>query len=504
MILGIDLGTTYSVGAYLDDEGKPQVITNMEGSQTTPSVVYFESENNVVVGQTAKDNSFLKPNDVVSAVKNYMGEKKVYRTSFGQEYTPEVVSSFILKKIVSDAKKRLDLSEPIKDVVVTIPAYFTDAQRIATEDAAKIAGLNLIGTINEPTAAALYYAVSTKLNHANILIYDLGGGTFDVTIIRVDDDDVVVKSTGGLSKVGGRFFDEDIVEYVRDYIEDKYDIDLEDEEYADEYQEVFSRAEKAKWQLSNQEKATISVKAGPAKEGVVITREQFEEIVAKLYRRTEYVVKKAISDAGMEASDLDKVILVGGSSKIPYIEKHLSELTGKAPSHEVHPDLVVAQGAALYGKQLTASVDELGGNNKVIHDVCSHSIGIVTVDPVTYKKVNTKRILRNSPLPTENRLPFRTAVDNQEKIELCVTEGEFAEVTDVTIISTNDVILPKNLAKGTQGVIHLQLDASQLVHIVVSIPSANYENEFTFERSANLSEDEVAMLTGIIADFDIN
>ncbi len=307
-----------------------------------------------------------------------------------------------------------------------------------------------------------------------------------------------------MSKVGGRFFDEDIVEYVRDYIEEKYDLDLEDEEYIDAYQELFERAEKAKWQLGNQEKATIAVRVGSIRENVIITRAQFEEIVAKLYRRTEYVVKKAIKDAGMEASDLDKVILVGGSSKVPYIEKHLTELTGISPSHEVHPDLVVAQGAAIYGQQLMASHRGQEANNRVIHDVCSHSIGVVTVDPVTYKKVNTIRIKRNSALPIENRLPFRTAVENQERIELCITEGEFAEVTDVTIISTNDVILPKNLAKGTQGEIHLLLDASQLVHIIVSIPSVDYEKEFTFERSANLSEDEVAMLTGIIADFNIN
>lgn len=502
MILGIDLGTTYSVGAYLDDKGEPQVITNMEGSQTTPSVVYFESPSSVVVGQTAKDNSIINPDDVVSAVKNYMGEKKVFRSSHGQEYSPEVVSSLILKKIVSDAERRLDLEESIRDVVVTIPAYFTDAQRTATEDAVKIAGLNLLGTINEPTAAALYYAVSAKLNHANILVYDLGGGTFDVTIIRIDDSDVVVRSTGGLSKVGGRFFDEELVDYVRDYVEDKYGIDLEDEEYIDAYQELFGRAEKAKWQLGNQEKATIAVRAGSVRENIVITRETFEGIVAKLYRRTEYVVKKALKDAGMDAAELDKVLLVGGSSKIPYIERHLQELLGKAPSHEVHPDLVVAQGAALYGKQLTEKKTGAGG--KVIYDVCSHSIGVVMIDPVTYKKYNSIQIKRNTQLPVEAEVGFRTAVENQERVELSITEGEFPELSDVAIISSTDITLPKNLAQGTKGEIHLQLDTSQLVHVFVKIPSADYKEEFTFERSANLSENEVAMLTGIIADYDVN
>lgn len=503
MILGIDLGTTYSVGAYLDEKGEPHVVTNMEGSQTTPSVVYFENDKSVVVGQTAKDNSIINPGDVVSAIKNYMGEKRIFKSSYGQEYTPEVISSFILKKIVADTEKRLDLSEKIKDVVVTIPAYFTDAQRMATEDAVKIAGLNLIGTINEPTAAALYYAVSTKMNHANILVYDLGGGTFDVTIIRIDDSDVVVKSTGGLSKVGGRFFDEELVDYIRDYVEDKYDIDLEDEEYIDVYQELFSRVEKAKWQLGNQEKATVVVRAGNVRENVVITREKFEEIVAKLYKRTEYVVKKAIKDAGMDVSDLDKVLLVGGSSKIPYIENKLSTLLNKSLSHEVHPDLVVAQGAALYGRQLSSQKED-DTTNRVIHDVCSHSIGVITIDPVTHKKINSIQIKRNSPIPTEATMNFRTAVENQLEVELSITEGEFVEVTDVVIISTTNIKLPPNMAKGTRGTIHLQVDKSQIVRVFVSIPSANYKKEFTFERSANLSEADVQMLTGIIAEYDVN
>ncbi len=504
MVLGIDLGTTYSVGAYVDEEGHPQVITNMEGEQTTPSVVYFENESSVVVGQTAKDNSFIYPQDVVSAVKNSMGQKKTYKSTHGQEYTPEVVSSFILKKVVKDAQKRLDLTEPIKDVVVTIPAYFTDAQRTATEDAARIAGLNLVGMINEPTAAALYYAITSKLNHANILIYDLGGGTFDVTIVRIDDDDVVVKSTKGLSKVGGRFFDEDIVDYVRDYIEDKYDIDLEDEEYADTYQELFERAEKAKCQLSNKESAAIAVRTGTIRESVEITREQFEKFVSKLYNRTQYVVKEAIKDAGMSMSDLDKVILVGGSSKIPYIEKKLTELIGKQPSHEVHPDLVVAQGAAFYGKQLQAKTDEKSEGSKYIYDVCSHSIGVVTIDPNTYKEINTIRIKRNTQLPVTVDVNVKTAVDNQKVAKLTVTEGEFKEVSDVTILSSTDIELPPGLPIHTRITIKLQLDKSQIIHMLVTIPATGYQQEFTFTRNTNLTSDEVKVLTGIIADYDVN
>ncbi len=499
MILGIDLGTTYSVCSYLDENGEPQAIVNTEGSRTTPSVVYFESEASIIVGQTAKENSITFPDDVVSAVKNHMGTKKTFHSSYGQEYSPEVISGFILKKLVADANRFLNPEKKLQDVVITIPAYFTDAQRVATEDAAKIAGLNLVRTINEPTAAALYYATKSKLNHANILIYDLGGGTFDVTIVRIDDDNINVKSTGGLSKVGGRFFDEEIVEYICEYIDDKYDVDLEDEEYLDIYQELYTKAEKAKIQLSNQEKANIAVRAGSFKENIVITREFFEGIVAKLYKRTEYIVNKALKDAGITAADLDKVILVGGSSRIPYVENHLKELLGIEPSHEVNPDEVVAMGAAIYGKQLTDSTTE-----KVIHDVCSHSIGVVTMNPQTMMKENTILIKRNTTLPTDATVPFLTAVNNQEEILLSITEGEFKEVSDVTIISTEKIALPRQLEERTRVNIRLQLDTSQLVHAYLNIPSISYEKEFTFTRSSNLSQAEVDMLTGIIADYDVN
>ncbi len=499
MILGIDLGTTYSVCAYLDENGEPQVVTNMEGSRTTPSVVYFENTQSVVVGQVAKDNSICCPERVVSAIKNHMGNKNYsFTTPDGQTYSPEVISSLILKKLVADAGDYLGVTEPIRDVVITIPAYFTDAERIATENAARIAGLNLLRTINEPTAAALYYAVKSKLNHANILIYDLGGGTFDVTIVRVDDDDVVVKSTNGLSKVGGRFFDEEIVDYIRDYVEDKYDVDLEDEEYLDVYQELFTRAEKTKIQLSRQERASIPVRTGEFKDNIPFTREEFEKIVASLYKRTEYCVKRALSDAGLQASDLDKIILVGGSSRIPYIQERLQALLGLAPSHEVNPDEVVAMGAAIFSKQLAGAP-----SNKKIYDVCSHGIGVIAMDERTSQRYNQMMIKPNSPLPTKAVLPFKTASECQEVIDLSITEGKDRDISYVRIISQTKVILPADLPKGTPGELELQLDPDQLVHVWLRIPSASYDQEFRFERIANLSEDEVEKLTDIIATVDV-
>lgn len=501
MILGIDLGTTYSVCAYVDDNGEPQVVTNMEGQRTTPSVVYFESENSVIVGQNAKENIICNPNDVVSAIKNHMGDSNFrFIPSTREEYSPEVISGLILKKLVSDANAFLGAEPPVKQVVITIPAYFTDAERTATENAARIAGLELVRTINEPTAAALYYAVKSKIDHANILIYDLGGGTFDVTIIRVDGSNVTVKSTKGMQHVGGRFFDEEIVTLIHDYIEEKYDVDLEDEEYLDVYQELFNHAEKAKISLSRQEKVMIPIRTGEFKERFTLTRADFEKIVARLYKRTEYCIKTAIEDAGITIGDIDKAILVGGSSRIPYIEQNLQQLLGMPLSHEVNPDEVVAMGAALFGKQL----EDAGSVSKVISDVCSHSIGIVSYEELTLKKYNKILIEHNTPLPCSVSQPFKTVSENQQKIKLSVTEGKFREIDDVKIISESEIELPPGLPRGTRVEVEISLDVSQLVHVWLRIPSVGYENEFKFQRISNLSEAEVEQMTGLIADYDVN
>lgn len=272
MVVGIDLGTTYSVCAHVDENGVPRILDNKEGSKTTPSVVFFDGDTSIVVGEVAKDNSVINGQNVVSAVKNYMGKKNILKKKNDVEYTPEVVSSFILKKIVQDAES--SLGEKVTGAVVTVPAYFTDAQRMATKHAAKLAELNLVGMINEPTAAALCYIKKQNVKNSNIMIYDLGGGTFDVTILHVgDEDDVEVLSTGGLSNAGGRFFDQYIVDYVVSYMDDKYDIDLEDDEYCDELQELYIKAENAKIQLTNRSSTTIVLKVDRIKEQIEISKE---------------------------------------------------------------------------------------------------------------------------------------------------------------------------------------------------------------------------------------
>jgi len=497
MRLGIDLGTTFSAGAYVNAAGEPEIIINKEGGRLMPSVVFFEGDNRVIVGETAKENSILYPDRVISTVKNYMGKKIEFPISNGKSYTPEEISAFILRKLVNDASEYI--GQEIEGVVITIPAYFTDAQRKATEDAAKIAGLHLLAMINEPTAAAIYYAHKLHLSgKGNVMVYDLGGGTFDVTVLHMDQGDIVVKSTHGLANVGGKFFDQDIVDYVCDYFMEKYGIDLEGEEYLEEYQELFLKAENCKIQLSSKNCASIVLKVGRIKENITITREFFEEKVKKFYSRSEISVKKAMRDAGLTFDDLDKIILVGSSSKIPYIAQQLQILTGKQPSKEVNPDEAVALGAALYANML-------GGGQASIIDVCSHSIGIVVIDNLQNKqKVNHILISHNSPLPCEIEQTFYTMVNNQKAIELSVTEGEFKELSDVTILFTSVIDLPEGLPARTEVKIKLALDKNQLLHVYLEIPAVHLSKEYTIKRDANMDDEELNRLMGLIADYEIN
>jgi len=497
--LGIDLGTTFSAGAYINTADEPEIIINKEGGRLMPSVVYFEDCNKVIVGEAAKENSILYPRRVISAVKNYMGKKVDFPMENGKSYTPEEISAFILRKLVNDATEYA--GQDVEGVVITIPAYFTDAQRKATEDAAKIAGIRLLATINEPTAAAIYYAHKLRLEgNANVMVYDLGGGTFDVTIIQIKQSDIVVKSTHGLANVGGKFFDQDIVDYVCDYLMEKHNIDLEEEEYLDEYQELILKAENCKIQLSSKNSANIIIKIGRIKESIPITKELFEDKVKKFYNRSVISMKKALRDSGLTFDDLDKIILVGGSSKIPYISQQIQNLTGKQPSKEVNPDEAVALGAALYSNMLMEDVNESS-----IIDVCSHSIGVVVIDNLKNKqKVNHILIPRNSSLPCGVEQIFYTTVNNQKAIELSVTEGEFKELSDVTTLFTSIIDLPEKLPAGTEVKIRLELDKNQLLHIYCEIPSVQLSEEFTIKRDANMDDEELNELMGLIANYEIN
>lgn len=492
MILGIDLGTTFSAGAYIDEKGEPQIAINSEGGNLTPSVVFFDpdGDNEIIVGKAAKDNAILDSKNVVIDVKNYMGKNKIMKEYNGKKYTPEMISSFIIRKVVQDAEAYL--GQKIDGVVITVPAYFTDARRKATEDAATLAGYPLYGMINEPTAAALCYQKKQKITNENILIYDLGGGTFDVTILHIHDNEhVEVLSTGGLSNAGGRFFDQCIIDYVRKDIKSKYKVDIEDEEYIDVMQDLYKDAEEAKIVLSSRKTTNIIVKAGKIREKIAISREQFEKMISKIYRLTERKMEDALESAGLEKKDIHRVLMVGGSSRIPYIVESVENYIGREPSRDINPDEAVALGAAIYA-QFCKNKDA-----KFV-DVCSHSIGVVV------KKGNAEEndiiIPRNSKLPVEIEQRYRTMVDNQKQIELTITEGEFRELTDVTIIGELAVDLPDNTPANSLVLLRIGLDKHQLLHVHVALPDMGFEEEYHVNRLANMDEDAIKNAKGILRD----
>lgn len=491
--LGIDLGTTYSACAYMDDDGKPQIITNREGDNTTPSVVYLEDKDHIVVGQTAKENQCIYPGKVVSLVKNSMGKMNpdqtpvMVQTELG-EYMPEAISSFILGKLVADANEKLGFSEQeIKDVVVTIPAYFNDAQRKATDNAISMAGLNRLGFINEPTAAALYYAKQTGIEEANILVYDLGGGTFDVSIIHIAGHAREVVSTKGLQKVGGSFFDREIVQRICEDYNRKHNIELNDPEYAGELQDLYGKAERAKIKLSSADSVDIVVRVGSEYEKYEITREDFEEIVGNLYKKTEACIRTALKDASLTVDQIDKVILVGGCSRIPYIQKRLEEYFGKKPCMEVNPDEVVALGAAIYAGQLKE------GKDVEITDVNSHSIGIRAFDAKKNTEFNDILIKRNTSLPANVEKCYILKGAEMKSLFINVFEGEYKEISDVSEICAVDVDIPVDIQKETRVFIRLEVDKYQILHLYVRLPEAgNIEKEIIFERKSNISESQVS------------
>ncbi len=491
--LGIDLGTTYSACAYVDDEGKAHIIRNREGGNTTPSVVYLEQKDSVIVGQTAKDNRCMHSGKVVVQVKNSMGKVNpdqtpvMIETDHGK-YMPEAISGFILSKLVADANAALGLEDdPIKDVVVTIPAYFNDAQRKATDNAINMAGLNRLGFINEPTAAALYYAKQSGIESANILVYDLGGGTFDVSIIHIAGHAREVVSTNGLQKVGGSFFDKEIVQRICGDFYNKHKIELTNPEYADVIQELYGKAERVKINLSNVTTANIMVRVGSIMENYEITRADFEEIVAKLYTKTEACIRVALKDASLTADQIDKIVLVGGCSRIPYIYEHIEEYFGKKPCIDVNPDEVVALGAAIYAGQLKE------GKDVEISDVNSHSIGIRAVNPKTGLEFNDILIKRNTRLPASIERAYVLKGTDIRSLFINVFEGEYKEISDVSEICAVDVDVPADMEKDIRVYIRLEIDKYQILHLYVRLPDAgNIEREIIFERKSNMSESQVS------------
>lgn len=479
--IGIDLGTTNSVVAVMEG-GKPIVIANAEGSRTTPSIVGFSKTGERLVGQLAKRQAILNPDKTVASIKRHMGEDHKTKIE-GKDYTPQEISAMILRKLADDASSYL--GEKVTSAVITVPAYFNDAQRQATKDAGKIAGLDVLRIVNEPTAAALAYGLD-KVKPEKVLVFDLGGGTFDVSILEIGDGVHEVLSTSGDTHLGGDDFDEKVMNWLCDEFKKSEGIDLRNDKQA--MQRIKEAAEKAKCELSSVVETTVNLPFitadanGPKHLDISLTRAKFEDLCHNLLDRCKKPVEQAIKDANLSKGEIDEVVLVGGSTRIPSVQALVKDYTGKDPNQSVNPDEVVAVGAAIQAGVLAGEVKDI-----VLLDVTPLTLGIETLGGVM-----TALVPRNTTIPVSKSQVFSTAENNQTAVDISVLQGERPMAKDNKSLGMFRLDgIPPAMRGLPQIEVTFDIDANGIVNVSAKDKATNKEQKITITNSSNLSETDI-------------